>query len=249
MQAKGNQVEAPNTLKLWVCCHCHEPRKVGLTVCDKCHQRLHDTAEYVRADLASSVREAKLDALVSDIAQDVSAFFLDENAAYNIDTLPNIIRLHLAKHCSTVASDRARNLPTVADLLGSDPDFTGNESTDDYIRRIRGRSATVSEELISRAAAIQAAQSEDNIRMVGGSTGDALGTARHIANAISRLPTVPAAADAEATRRRCIEHLRHKAMAWDVDADDSDGEQQLIDGSKAQAARQLADEIESLEVK
>ncbi len=36
--------------------------------------------------------------------------------------------------------------PTASDLLGSDPDFTGDESTDEYMRRIRGREpATVAE--------------------------------------------------------------------------------------------------------
>lgn len=36
-----------------------------------------------------------------------------------------------------------RRLPKAADILGSDPDFTGAESTDEYIARIRGRSAPV----------------------------------------------------------------------------------------------------------
>jgi hypothetical protein len=34
----------------------------------------------------------------------------------------------------------AHRLPTTAEMTGSDPNFTGDESTDDYIRRIRGRS-------------------------------------------------------------------------------------------------------------
>lgn len=40
---------------------------------------------------------------------------------------------------SKVESPARQSLPTAADLLGSDPDFTGNESTDEYMRRIRGR--------------------------------------------------------------------------------------------------------------
>jgi hypothetical protein len=34
-----------------------------------------------------------------------------------------------------------KKLPTAADLFGSDPDFTGDETTDEYIGRIRGRAS------------------------------------------------------------------------------------------------------------
>lgn len=40
---------------------------------------------------------------------------------------------------------RQARLPKAADLLGSDPDFTGDESTDEYIDRIRGRSTVPSD--------------------------------------------------------------------------------------------------------
>jgi hypothetical protein len=79
-------------------------------------------------------------------------------------------------------------------------------------------------DVISRAEAVKAAESMENISMAGGPTGNAYGTAERIANAIRALPAVqPVAAGSSrnslhATCRRvwvckrcgnCLDHCKH----------------------------------------
>lgn len=47
--SETEQVEVPECVTLWICCHCRTPRTVGLSVCERCHKRLYDKVEYVRA--------------------------------------------------------------------------------------------------------------------------------------------------------------------------------------------------------
>lgn len=52
------ELELPPCLKLWICCHCRNPRLKGSDPCKYCGALLHDTGEYVLADEVTRLREA-----------------------------------------------------------------------------------------------------------------------------------------------------------------------------------------------
>lgn len=54
-------------------------------------------------------------ALIDAIAQDVSTFFLDENAEYNLETLPRIIALHVSPALATARKEVWREAILIVD--------------------------------------------------------------------------------------------------------------------------------------